>query len=412
VRLAFISTYPPAACGIASYTRELASGLKACDPSLRIEVVTEHGAWRAGDGHVWPSFDRDDDYAAPILARVDAIDPDVIHIQHEYGVFGLDDRFHDLLAGLRRRDQTVVVTLHTVHTKLSMDLGCSWRDRRPPSPDLDIERYQVAVGAAVDAVVVHQEEAIRQVLLRQGLAEERVVTIPHGTPPFVQASKAAARTSLGIPLDRSLLVAFGYFEPAKNHAVLIEAMSLLRESVPTARLLVGGHIRHLVPQTVSYRARCEQLVSQLGLDSQVAFLDDPVPDNEVANLLAAADVGCFVYDEDTRSSSGALRWAIAGGVPFVASRIAKFAEVAEICDELLVNPRSPLQIARLVERILSDEVFQDRVRERGKSFAQATSWQHVARRHLALYRDVTERAATQRLVASRPPDNRYAAAVT
>ena len=284
MRVAFVSTYPPAACGIASYTRELAAGLKATDASLGIDVVTEKGGRRVADAHVWPSFDRDEDYVAPILARVEGIDPDLVHIQHEYGVFGLDDRFHELLAGLRSHHRRVVVTLHTVHTRLSVDLGCSWRDRRPPPADLDIERYQRQVGATADAVVVHQEEAIRQVLCRQGLADDRVVTIPHGTPSVVPPTKAAARTALGIPLDQSLLLGFGYFEPAKNHAVLIEGLSHLTERVPKARLLIGGYIRHPVPETTAYRAHCERVVAQFGLEAAVSFLDDPVPDDEVVTL--------------------------------------------------------------------------------------------------------------------------------
>jgi glycosyltransferase involved in cell wall biosynthesis len=411
MRVAFISTYPPAACGIASYTRELAAGLKAADASLGIHVVAEQGASRDAVTRVWPSFDRDEDYVPAILARIEGIDPDVVHIQHEYGVFGLDDRFHELLAELGRNHRRVVVTLHTVHSRLSIDLGCSWRDRRPPPADLDIEAYQRQVGATADAVVVHQEEAIRQVLCRQGLADDRVVTIPHGTPSVIPPTKAAARTALGIPLDQSVLLGFGYFEPAKNHAVLIEGLSHLTELVPEARLLIGGYMRHPVPETTAYRAHCEAVVAQFGLEAAVSFLDDPVPDDQLVTLFAAADVACFVYEEDTRSSSGALHWAVGCGVPVIASRIAKFVEVSQISDELLVNPRSPSQVARLVVRILSDQAFRDDVLRRGRRFAEETSWQSVAHRHLELYRAVTTQGAARKRRAVAELERRTAAAV-
>ena len=408
MQVALISTYPPTTCGIASYSHHLTAALRATDPSVRVAVVTELDTTSA-DPDVWPSFDRDGEYVAPILDGVENLDADLVHIQHEYGVFGLDERFHELLAGLRRAGRPVVVTQHTVHTTLSMDLGCSWRGRRPPPSDLDIERYQREVGAAVDAVVVHQETAIRQVLLRQGLAENRVVTIPHGTPIATPPDKAAARAALGLPLDEPLLLAFGFFEPAKNHAVLIEALSLLRADVPSAKLVIGGHIRYPAPETVAYRALCEQLVERLGLGDHVTFLDDPVPDDEIVTLLGAADVACFAYDEDTLSSSGALRWAVGCGVPVVASRVAKFSELSQISDELLVNPRSPAQVARLVGRILSDSSFRTDMRRRGDRFADATSWDRVARRHLALYRDIAALAASR--TAPLPRVEPHAAAV-
>ena len=35
----------------------------------------------------------------PIADAIEEVDPDVVHVQHEYGIFGVDGRFLDLLAG-------------------------------------------------------------------------------------------------------------------------------------------------------------------------------------------------------------------------------------------------------------------------------------------------------------------------
>jgi glycosyltransferase involved in cell wall biosynthesis len=317
----------------------------------------------------------------------------VVHIEHEYGVFGLDGRFHQLLAEIQCLRLPAVLTLHTVHTALSFDLGCGWGKNRLSLDEIDIERYQRDVGAAADVVVVHQEAPMRKVLIRQGVSGQRVVTIPHGTSLATSITLGTSRPS-GSPL----LVAFGYFEPTKNHHVLIEAFAELRATWPTAQLLVGAHIRHPVPQTVAYLERCERLVSELDLSANVAFLKEPVAEHDVETLLAAADVACFVYDEDTRSSSGALHRAVGCGVPVVAARVAKFTEVSEISDELLVNPRSAGELAQLLKRMLSDGEFCSLMRQRGHAFAKATSWNRVAARHLAIY---------QRLAQLRGSDRRW-----
>jgi glycosyltransferase involved in cell wall biosynthesis len=404
MRIAFVSTYPPQTCGLASYTQDLVAGLVACDPSLAIDVVAERGALSSDSMPVWPCFDGEGDYVGAILDRLDRVHADVVHVQHEYGIFGVDQRFHELLAGIRRQQRVIVVTLHPVHTALSFDRGCSWRPQRTPMVGVAVERYQRDIGALADVVIVHQEAPIREVLVRQGLTEGAVVTIPHGTRVTVPPARNEARALLGISPDSAVLVAFGYFEPAKNYPVLIEAVSLMRVARPDVRLLVGAYVRYPVPETMACRDQCEKLAAELGVVANITFLDDRVADGDLEALLAAADVACFVYNEDTRSSSGALHRAVGCGVPVVASRIPKFAEVVEISDELLADARSPQQVARLLERLLSDSEFRSYARRRGNDFAAATSWDRVAQRHLSVYALAVQRAVGVPVMA--PPGSR------
>lgn len=400
--IAYISTYPPQVCGIASYTRNLTQAVATVDPSVTVTVLAEEDGQRMDYPRVRSCFHSEGDYVAPLLNQLTDLKPNIVHIEHEYGVFGVDGRFHRLLEGIRALGLPLLLTMHTVHTALSFDLGCAWGKNRPSLNEVDIERYQREVGEAADVVVVHQEAPMRKVLIRQGISGQRIATIPHGTSiasPVEHQTSHSLRDALpGSPL----LVAFGYCEPTKNHLVLIEAFAELRATWPTARLLIGAHIRHPVPVTVAYRERCETSVADLGLSDSVDFMREPVAEQDVEKLLAAADIACFVYDEDTRSSSGALHRAVGCRVPVVAARIPKFAEVSDISDELLVNPRSPQELARLLRRILSDGDFRSAVRQRGDVFAKVTSWNRVAAQHLTFYRRLTTmRGSGHRMAVSK-----------
>jgi hypothetical protein len=110
-----------------------------------------------------------------------------------------------------------------------------------------------------------------------------------------------------------------------------------------------------------------------------------IPEEQVAQVLAAADIACFIYNEDTHSSSGALHLAMGLGKPVIASRIAKFQELGEVSDEILVNPRSIGELSRVLTRLLLDEPFQQYIKERVHSYAQKTAWPSVARQHALLY---------------------------
>ncbi len=107
---AFVSTYAPHRCGIATFTSDLAS---AVGPH---QVVALHPA--SGPA-VYPSVvrhrirrDSRGDYLAA-AAALNASDVEVVSIQHEYGIWGGDDGAY-VLDFVRALDVPVVTTLHTV----------------------------------------------------------------------------------------------------------------------------------------------------------------------------------------------------------------------------------------------------------------------------------------------------------
>src|SRR5271157_121132 len=291
-----------------------------------------------------------------------------------------------LLAGLREIGVPIVVTLHTVHTRSSRVVGCAARaERRLPS-HVDIESEQRQVCELSDLILVHQDWPMRNALIAQGARADRVASTSHGTLKETGIPSAVARQRLGYTADSSLLVAFGYFERSKNHQRLLEAFSLLRCRQPNAKLWMGGHVRWPSPAALEYKAHIVSLIGQMGLREHVTLREEVLPEAEVPVLLSAADVGCFVYHEDTYSSSGALHRMLGFGKPIVASRIPKFHELLRIAPEIQVDPDSPEEIARVLIRLLQDSSFSTLVASKARQFAAETSWPLVANAHLDAYR--------------------------
>ena len=107
---AFVSTYPPHRCGIATFTSDLASSV---GPH---QVVALHPVSGPAD---YPSVvrhrirrDSRGDYLAA-AAALNASDVEVVSIQHEYGIWGGDDGAY-VLDFVRALNVPVVTTLHTV----------------------------------------------------------------------------------------------------------------------------------------------------------------------------------------------------------------------------------------------------------------------------------------------------------
>ena len=361
---------------------------------MSITVLAEASAQRSNQIlPVCTAFHREEDYPQEVLRQVRTIDPDILHIQHEYGIFGLDDRFLRLMGLLREYGTRTVVTLHTVHTRLSFHGGCASPDMRRLLRKVNIENYQRQIGELADLVIVHQENPIRKVLLRQGLSRLRVVTLPHGTRVLESTDAPKAKAALGIEPDSPVILAFGYFELSKNFALLIKAFSRIKKRVSNAKLWLGGYLRFPTQRAVAYRARCLRLIEQLGLKEDVIFVDRMVPEEQLPELLTAADITCFVYDEDTHSSSGALHLAMGLGKAVVASRTPKFHELTEVSDEILVNPRSCAELYEVLARLLLDKPFREYIEKRVRSYARRTAWIAVARKHRLLYERLIDTTA-------------------
>ena len=388
MHLCLVSTFPPAPCGIATYCSYLVDGLLSVDPDQRITVLAEgqvanHPRPRV---HAIDAFSEDSDYVPAILHQVRAGAPDVVHIQHEYGIFGFDERFLRLLAALREIRVPTVVTLHTVHTQASLGLGCCGRADRRLSTFENIESYQRQLCELSGMTIVHQDWPMRAALVEQGACADRVACIPHGTLQETGMPSAAAKESFGYTAETPLLVAFGYFELSKNHRSLLEAFVLLRQRQPNAKLWMGGHVRLPSPSALEYKARIATLIHQMGLSEHVTLCEEALPESQVPVLFSAADVGCFVYREDTYSSSGALHRMLGAGKPIIASRIPKFHELRRIAPEILVDPDSPDEIAGVLVRLLEDGAFRARIAGKALQFAAETGWPLLANAHLDVYR--------------------------
>ena len=112
--LAYVSTYLPQRCGIATYTDYLIRGLEKVAPNLKITIIAEKGAspQKKSNFEVIPCWDRNDNYPEAIFTQ--ARNFDTVHIQHEYSIYKFDERLPNLLEKLKGQAK-LVITIHCVH---------------------------------------------------------------------------------------------------------------------------------------------------------------------------------------------------------------------------------------------------------------------------------------------------------
>jgi glycosyltransferase involved in cell wall biosynthesis len=370
MRVAYISTYLPTRCGIATYTDYLIKGIREIEKRREIKVLAEEGAlYREEEGFkVIPCWRRDEDYVRPILDRLE--DVDVVHIQHEYKIYGLDER---LMRLLERIKQKKVVTIHCI------------RPAHFSKEGIIEEEFISRITERVDKVVVHLPSQ-SSVLERFGVLMEKVICIPHGTE-VTNEDKIYSRKRLGLPQGGRILLSFGFVKPHKCLHILLDALSKISEKIRGVYLFVAGGLAPNAPK--EHREYAESIKRRIGeFQGRIIYPERFFPNEDVPYILGASDIVLFPYYEEDRSASGSLHLAVGAGKPVIASRIPKFEELSWISDELLVLPYNSEGIAQVVIRLFEDKDFLEYVVKHTKEFRERTSWQAVADQHLRLYREV------------------------
>jgi len=342
-------------------------------------VVAERGAYKPSKKYlkILPCFNRWGNYEKEILEALTEIDPDIVHIQHEFALFHPDDRFLKLLDYLE--NTRIVVTMHTVHTNITSDWG---------GMAMSMEEYIRAIGRRVDKIIVHQN-SMRDALISEGVKERKIHVIQHGTPILEKLDQKKARAGLRLPKEGKTILSFGFFGRNKNRGVIIEALPRILKAIPDAYLFISCFPREWVREDSECLRDYKEKADKMKLKDHVIFSDRFIPDEEIPAALSSSDIAILPYNQRYLSASGSLHLALGAYKPVVVSRIPKFEEMwEEISDEMVFNPTDSQRLAEIVVKALKDERFRKRIVSKVKLYADKTSWKETAKKHVDLYRSL------------------------
>jgi glycosyltransferase involved in cell wall biosynthesis len=372
MKVAYVSTYLPQQCGIAAYTDYLIRAIQKVSPLVEIKVVAEKGAAPVKQERfeVVPCWDRNEDYVEPIISNVK--DVDIVHIQHEYNIYNFDDRLPNVLEGLNGSVKKII-TIHCVRPGQFSERG------------VVEENFVKRIAELADVVIVHLDSQ-KAVLKRLGIPAEKIHVIAHGA--FLSnAGKKISRARLKLPAVGKIILMFGFVKPFKGMHVALEVLDEIREEVEDAYLFIAGSLAPNASKEERYYVEfLSKRIKELKLHDKVIFPNRFFSNEDIPFIFGASDVVLLPYYHEDRSASGSIHLAVGAKKPVIASRIPKFEELKNICDELLVIPYSTSGIARTVIRLFEDKEFEQYVIDRTERYRSAISWPVIASQHMELYR--------------------------
>ena len=242
------------------------------------------------------------------------------------------------------------------------------------------------IGRLADAFVAVSERDRRRMVAVEGVPAEKTLVIPNPYIPRTPASRVKLRPSLAIAADTPVIATAAVLRPEKAIEVLIEAFSMLRSSMPEARLLIAGE--------GPCRSSLERCADELGVHDSVKFLGQW---EDIGGLLDAADVAAITSDRE-----GAPLFAVESIIhrtPLVSTDVGNVADVlAEGTEVVLVPRRDPVALASALEALLRDPVRRAAQATAAAAHAGQFEINRVAGEFADLYERLVARGAVRRSV--------------
>ncbi|MGA2362504.1 MAG: glycosyltransferase family 1 protein [Candidatus Aminicenantales bacterium] len=166
-------------------------------------------------------------------------------------------------------------------------------------------------------------------------------------------------------IDYPFIIYVSSFRPYKNHSLLLNAFSKLRErGLPYHLVLIGNDIK-------GYRRQIENKAIEMQLTRYIHFFDY-VHHWDLRLFYAAADLA--VYPSELETFGIPPLEAMACGVPVIVSDRTAVPEISG-GGSLVVNPHDIPLMAESMFQVLSNKKLKKELKDKGKSWCKQFTWE-------------------------------------
>ena len=374
-KIAYVSSYPPRECGIATFTKNLVNATNKLGTIRKPIIVAMN------EGETIYNYDRlvkcqirrntPEDYT--IAANwINSSKIDLVNLQHEFGLFG-GEWGEYINYFLEKNQRPVVSTLHTL------------------SPSF-IPKAQTVLKQIVShsLKIVTMTNTATKILMAYNVPRSKIEIIQHGCPdvPFVNSNKIKPLL-FGLK-DKIVLSTFGLISRGKGIEYVIKALPEVVKKYSNIIYLVIGETHPEVRkfEGEKYRKRLIKLVDKLGLSEHVKFHNRFLLKRELIKYLQATDIYLTPYIEPDQISSGTLVYAMGTGKAIIATPYLHAQEALAKGRGLLCKFKDQKSITEHIFKLLEDEKLRKKIQKKVYKYSRDFTWARVAQKYTKLYRRI------------------------
>ncbi len=346
MNICLVSTYD-VECGIATYTAALASEISKLghDVTVLAERDPSRLSDRSSHGNVnvyrtWHRLTfRAEEFIKSVLGA--PVKPDVIHFQHEYGIY---PNTRELVQVIRELSKTIpiFITLHTVQA--------------PPHNVEFIRRL-----ASYAAIIVHTPTA--NAVVTAISSKSNPITIPHGL--YINDEYSSIHDHFIVP---------GFMSPSKGHKEILAGYARYIDVFQgQTKLCIIGRCRDH-----NYLDMLNNEVISYGLSHKITIESKFVNDVELVSMMKSAQAVILGANKDSPySTSGQMHTAIGLGQTVIAKNVPIYNNLPVA----LYNNAEELSILMAGFTGIDNQGLSQLAHDR--------TWEKVAAMHVAAFKEVS-----------------------
>jgi glycosyltransferase involved in cell wall biosynthesis len=387
LKILMISTeYPPMQGGVGGYCKKLVDSLRR--EGVQVFVVSSE----LGNGDYNGISPNNQDNSKALLNIVKEVEPDVVHVQYEHGLYGIHldpinpRRTHTNIE-LFYQECTVpiVTTFHSAYT------FTQWMRLVVPLTNRKFGRIGTLLMMAYDYWTRLINYGSFNSLNKRKIGPNKAgvvfskylanlipgsTLIYHGAEPSISppVDRKKVRKMFLLPEQTNIALAVGFTTATKGWDV-IRKMKVPRDW----KVVINTSRNHYGREKLNVKFENEGVINL-----NRGFLSD----KELSLLFYCADALILPYK--VASGSGVMYDGLAHGLPFISSKLDFFKEFSDLNLGMMAE-RDPVEFSNsLIKLKMNYKRYKDAV----INFRNHLLWEEVAKKHILLYNSIIDRISS------------------
>lgn len=370
MNIAFLSTYPPRECGLATFTQDLVTQLSTIHLTSQSRIIAvSNGSYQYDDKVMMELIQNNRSSYIQIAEKLNHSDIELLIIEHEYGIYG--GEWGEYLLDLVDNLQIPFVT--TLHTVL-------------PEPN-DKQRHILNVlGQKGKKIITMAKNTVDILMNVYGIDEAKIEVISHGVPNMIMASRESLKAESGLE-NRSIISTFGLLGPGKGLEYGVEAIAKAAKNHKEILYFILGQTHPAIKKKLGedYRKSLETMVKQLDIEDNVVFVNKYLTKEEIVRYLKLSDIYLTPYLSKDQAVSGTLAYAAGYGRVIVSTPYSYAKEMLSQGRGLLAEFRNSDSIANCIEYVLDHPEEKKEMERLTSEMGKTMMWDQVAEQYKNLF---------------------------
>jgi len=394
-----VSTTPPDGGGVSTYTRNLFESFNLANFHLAI-LSQKNNCEKFGKRgfsdkiRIVDCWNEGVLYPFQIFKTLCQNKPQIVHIQHEYFIFGraFSAALFPLVIFLTKflRLKTIV-TLHGIVNPVEIkdpELGSLGNENLQGMPIWLSQMGLLLITRLItdnSSKIIVMNNTHKNVLVEQyHCSPKKIFLVPHGIPKSEPINQEIAKSKLGFDMQKIVLY-FGYITKYKGIDILVKAFKNIKD--PNCVLVIGGAAHPRLKNEPNYKKFWDTIMDEISGDKRIKFVGF-IPDDQLSTYISASDVVVFPYVASF-STGGPMNITVGHHRPVIASKVSSFSDILPA--SAVFKTGSISDLSQKLERALDDASFNLELSKSARSIAAERSWGQVAKCTEDLYYNILEK---------------------